>query len=53
MQALGAPVRLVDWYDDAVTVVHMAFVCGTTEEIVFVDSLGQVRVFSWVTQQFR
>jgi hypothetical protein len=53
LQALGAPIRVGDWYDGTVTITHMAIVCGSAEELVLVDNSGQARIFSWVTQQFR
>jgi hypothetical protein len=53
LQALGSPIRLMDWYDEATDIVQMVFVCGSAEEIAFIDSTARVRVFSLVTQQFR
>jgi hypothetical protein len=45
--------RLGDWYDENVHIHYLVFVCGSAEEIALVDGLARVRIFSWITQQFR
>ncbi|PCH41519.1 hypothetical protein WOLCODRAFT_163166 [Wolfiporia cocos MD-104 SS10] len=52
LQGLGSSIDLGAWYDGAVTIAHIAFVCGS-EELVIVDGSARVRIFSVVTQQFR
>jgi hypothetical protein len=52
LQSQGSPIRLAQWYGQAeVTILHMSPVCG--DEVVLVDSTMQVRIFSFVTMQFR
>ncbi|KAJ7722958.1 hypothetical protein B0H16DRAFT_345238 [Mycena metata] len=43
---------LKPWYVTGTSVVQSCFVCGC-EEILFVDTSGQARIFSLITQQFR
>ena len=51
-QALGSAINLHAWYADVVSIRHACFVSGS-EELLLVDSLAQMRVFSLVTLQFR
>ncbi|KAH9026661.1 hypothetical protein EDB84DRAFT_1589144 [Lactarius hengduanensis] len=44
---------LIPWYSQAeISVLHMASICGR-EEVALVDSNSRVRIFSFVTLQFR
>ncbi|EED81269.1 predicted protein [Postia placenta Mad-698-R] len=52
LKGLGSAVKLNPWYDNAVTITHATFVCGS-EELALVDDRARVRIFSIVTQQFR
>lgn len=52
LQGLGTPMNLGAWYDETTSVLQMSFVCGS-EELVLLDSSALVRIFSFVTQQFR
>ncbi|CAL1701264.1 unnamed protein product [Somion occarium] len=54
LQALGSQVDLRIWYPESQTkLVHAAFLCGASEELVLVDDGGHIRVYSLTTQQFR
>lgn len=54
LQGQGSGINLAPWYSQAAetSFTHIAFVCGT-EELVFVDSTAQARIFSSVSMQFR
>ncbi|KAH9047121.1 hypothetical protein EDB84DRAFT_1462824 [Lactarius hengduanensis] len=54
LQGQGSGINLAPWYSQAseTSITHIAFVCGT-EEVVFVDSAAQARIFSFVSMQFR
>ncbi|KAN0134234.1 hypothetical protein V8E53_008006 [Lactarius tabidus] len=49
---LGAPIDLSPCYNPGVSITHMCFVHGR-EEILFVDSSAQARIFSLITQQLK
>ncbi|KAH9016242.1 hypothetical protein EDB85DRAFT_1898280 [Lactarius pseudohatsudake] len=52
LQSQGS-VDLIPWYSQAeISVLHMASICGR-EEVALVDSNSRVRIFSFVTLQFR
>ncbi|TCD63827.1 hypothetical protein EIP91_004894 [Steccherinum ochraceum] len=53
LQGFGSAVELKPWYEGHTQLIHMAFVCGSNEELVFVDDVGMARVYSLTTQQFR
>jgi hypothetical protein len=53
LQGQGSAVRLAPWYSQAeVSILQMSSVCGS-DEVVLVDSNAQLRIFSFITQQFR
>ena len=53
LQGQGSAINLVPWYGQAdISFVQISFVCGN-DEVVLVDSSAQIRVFSFVTLQFR
>ena len=53
LQALGSPINLIPWYSQAeISILQLYFVCGN-DEVVLVDSNAQIRIFSFVTLQFR
>ncbi len=53
LQGKGSPVSLAPWYGQAeISIIYISFVCGN-DEMVLVDSNAQVRVFSFLTLQFR
>ncbi|KAI9443933.1 hypothetical protein H4582DRAFT_2125919, partial [Lactarius indigo] len=53
LQAQGSATDLIPWYGQAESsILHMASVCGR-EEVALVDSNSRVRIFSFVTLQFR
>ena len=53
LQGQGSATNLIPWYSQAdISIVQVSFVCGN-DEIVLVDSSAQVRIFSFVTLQFR
>ncbi len=54
LQGQGSSINLSPWYSQATetSITHIAFVCGS-EELVFVDSSAQARLFSFVSMQFR
>jgi hypothetical protein len=49
----AASVRLSAWYPNGTKIKHIAFVCGSNEEITLVDDQAQIRIYSLITQQFR
>jgi len=54
LQGQGSGINLAPWYSQAAdtSITHIAFVCGA-EEVAFVDSSAQARIFSLVSMQFR
>jgi hypothetical protein len=55
LQAQGSAIDLSPWYSQGlgeISILKMTFVCGS-EEVALVDSSAQVRIFSFVTLQFR
>jgi hypothetical protein len=53
LQGQGSPVSLAPWYSQAeISILQLSSVCGS-DEVVLVDSNAQVRIFSFITQQFR
>ncbi|KAN0136209.1 hypothetical protein V8E53_006069 [Lactarius tabidus] len=53
LQGQGSAINLIPWYSQAdLSIVQVAFVCGN-DEVALVDSSAQVRIFSFVTLQFR
>jgi hypothetical protein len=53
LRGLGTAISLFPWYSQAdVSILQLSSVCGS-DEVVLVDSNAQVRVFSFVTLQFR
>ncbi|KAJ7231899.1 hypothetical protein B0H12DRAFT_204922 [Mycena haematopus] len=52
LEAWGSILDLKPWYSAGTFVAQSCFVCGS-EEILFIDTSGQARVFSLITQQFR
>ena len=53
LQGQGGAINLADWYrQPGISILQMASVCGS-EEVALVDSSAKVRVFSFVTGQFR
>ncbi|KAJ7210563.1 hypothetical protein GGX14DRAFT_451174 [Mycena pura] len=52
LQAWGVSLDLKPWYA-AGTVVSKSCFVGGCEEILFIDTSGQARIFSLITQQFR
>ncbi|KAJ7117660.1 hypothetical protein C8R44DRAFT_791229 [Mycena epipterygia] len=52
LQAWGSSLDLKPWYAPGTFVSQSCFLCGC-EEILFIDTSGQARIFSLVTQQFR
>ena len=53
LQGQGSATNLSPWYNQAdISIVQVSFVCGN-DEVVLVDSSAQVRIFSFVTLQFR
>ncbi len=53
LQRQGSAIDLAPWYSQAeISILHMASVCGR-EEVALVDSNSRVRIFSFVTLQFR
>lgn len=53
LQGYGSPIDLRTWYDAHIRMTHMAFLCGTNEELVLVSNDRLARVYSLTTQQFR
>jgi hypothetical protein len=52
LRGRGTPIDLLPFYKSGVSIVHACFVHGS-EEILFVDSDAQARVFSLITLQPR
>ena len=53
LQSQGSTINLAPWYSQAaISILQMTFVFGS-EEVALVDSSAQVRVFSFITLQFR
>jgi hypothetical protein len=53
LQGQGSAINLIPWYSQTdISIVQVSFVCGN-DEVVLVDSSALVRVFSFVTLQFR
>ncbi|KAF8216813.1 hypothetical protein K438DRAFT_1658303 [Mycena galopus ATCC 62051] len=52
LQVWGSVLDLKPWYTAGAFVTQSCFVCGS-EEILFVDTSGQARIFSLISQQFR
>ncbi|KAG5646404.1 hypothetical protein DXG03_003454 [Asterophora parasitica] len=52
LQAWGNSLNLAPWYNSNISIVRSCFISGT-EEILLIDTSGQARIFSLVTQQFR
>ncbi|KAH9030797.1 hypothetical protein EDB85DRAFT_1403662 [Lactarius pseudohatsudake] len=53
LQGRGSVIDLASWYSQPdISILQMTFVCGG-EEVALVDSSAQVRIFSFVTLQFR
>ncbi|KAH9029425.1 hypothetical protein EDB85DRAFT_1867188 [Lactarius pseudohatsudake] len=50
LRGLGTPIDLLPFYNPGVTIVHACFVHGS-EEILFIDSNAQARIFSLITLQ--
>lgn len=50
LRGQGAPIDLRPFYHSGVSIVHACFVHGS-EEILFVDSNAQARIFSLITLQ--
>ena len=50
LRGFGAPIDLLPFYNEGVTITHACFVHGN-EEVLFIDSSAQARVFSLVTLQ--
>ncbi|KAF5388164.1 hypothetical protein D9615_000204 [Tricholomella constricta] len=52
LQAWGNSLNLAPWYNADISICRSCFV-SCTEEILLIDTSGQARIFSLVTQQFR
>jgi hypothetical protein len=50
LRGFGAPIDLLPFYNEGVSITHACFVHGS-EEILFIDSSAQARVFSLITLQ--
>jgi hypothetical protein len=50
LRGFGAPIDLLPFYNEGVSITHACFVHGN-EEILFIDSSAQARVFSLITLQ--
>jgi hypothetical protein len=50
LRGLGTPIDLIPFYNPGVLITHACFVHGS-EEILFIDSSAQARVFSLITLQ--
>ena len=50
LRGQGTPIELLQFYNPGVSIAHACFVPGT-EEILFVDSDAQARIFSLITLQ--
>ena len=52
LRGLGTPIDLMPFYNQGVSITHACFVHGS-EEILFIDSSAQARIFSLTTLQPR
>lgn len=53
LQGKGMFIDLAPWYSQGeISILEMTFICGS-EEVALVDSGSRVRIFSFVTLQFR
>jgi hypothetical protein len=53
LQGQGSPISLVPWYSQSdISILQLSSVSGG-DEVVLVDSSAQIRIFSFITQQFR
>jgi hypothetical protein len=52
LKGQGAPIDLLPFYSSGVSIVHACFVHGS-EEILFVGSDAQARIFSLITMQLK
>ncbi|KAI0290685.1 hypothetical protein BC826DRAFT_1176746, partial [Russula brevipes] len=52
LQGQGSAVSLTPWYGQTTSIRQLSSVCGS-DEVVLVGSNAQVRIFSFITQQFR
>ncbi|KAI0250874.1 hypothetical protein BJV78DRAFT_526274 [Lactifluus subvellereus] len=53
LQGQGGVITLAPWYSQAeISILQLSFVCGN-DEVALVDSTAQVRIFSFITLQFR
>ena len=53
LQGQGSPVSLAPLYDEAdISILQLSTACGS-DEVVLVDSNAHIRIFSFITQQFR
>jgi hypothetical protein len=53
LQGQGSAVNLAPWYGQAgISILQLCSVCGS-DEVMLVNSNAQVRIFSFITQQFR
>ena len=53
LQGQGSAIDLTPWYSQGeISIMEMKFACGS-DEVALVDSSAQVRIFSFVTLQFR
>ena len=50
LRGLGPPINVMPFYNTGVSITHTCFVHGS-EEILFIDSSAQARVFSLITLQ--
>jgi hypothetical protein len=55
LQGQGSGIDLARWYNQAgISILQLSSVYGSeSDEVVLVDSNAQIRIFSFVTQQFR
>lgn len=54
LQGLGSQIDLRVWYsDNQASLCHAAFLCGSSEELILIDTVGHMRVYSLTTQTFR
>ncbi|KAK7676902.1 hypothetical protein QCA50_020158 [Cerrena zonata] len=54
LQGFGSQIDLRVWYSDNQTsLCHAAFLCGSSEELILIDNVGHMRVYSLNTQSFR
>ncbi|KAI9452888.1 hypothetical protein BJY52DRAFT_1124024 [Lactarius psammicola] len=53
LQGQGSAIDLAPWYSQAeISILKMTFICGS-EEVALVDSSARIRIFSFITLQFR